>query len=88
MAKQSIDKLCGNSSRDRLPLNKRYSAKQVGQYVDDLERVLELEGQGKARPTILALQEHFLQELQMDMQQATIARHIRKLEQGNSLWAK
>lgn len=86
MTKRTIDDLCGTVSA-ALPMDKRYSGKQLDQYVADLERILELESQGKTRPTAPVIREYVATELGMVVGVTTIKDHLSKLQRKEALWA-
>ena len=68
-----------------LPLTRRYSKKLVAQYKRDMRRVVDLENEGKSRPTRAALQEYFLSEYGMDISSSTIGHHLRMLLEGKGI---
>ncbi len=80
-----IDDLCGKTTAV-LPLNRRYPDETVNLYIKDLLRVLDLEKEGRPRPSRGALRDFFKAEYGIDVQAATIAAHLKKLTKGEQLW--
>lgn len=81
--------LVSNASvSERRPLNKRYPDAIIAKYEADLRSMIEMvETEEYVYPPVGALVKYFKDEYGMKVAESTIKDHVKKLREGNPLWA-